>query len=110
MTFWSAPASALAEEQLAPSLLPCQPPNDGTMSPPAERIWLIAVWSTPPGSGRRPSQAGWHPPESSPNAIVNHLMPVEFITVVGLGGSPQPSNRYGAACLKPVPPPLPASV
>ncbi|MEV6058100.1 hypothetical protein AB0M27_46745, partial [Streptomyces sp. NPDC052107] len=31
----------------------------------------------------------------STNAIVNHLIPVALITVVGLGGSPQPSYRYG---------------
>src|SRR3954468_12631574 len=80
------------------------------MSPPAERIWLMAVWSTPPVRDRLPSQAGVQPPESSTKAIVNHLMPVALITVDGLGGSPQPSYRYGAGCLKDVPPPLPAFV
>ena len=44
----------------------------------------------PPVSGRLPSQAGLQPPPDRMNAIVNHLTPVALITVVGLGGSPQP--------------------
>ncbi len=44
------------------------------------------------------------------NAIVNHLTPVALITVVAAGGLPQPLYRYGAACLKPVPVPVLASV
>src|SRR6266536_1448939 len=43
------------------------------------------------------------------NAMVNCLIPVADITVVGDGGSPQPSYRYGAAIFEPlgggVPPP-----
>ena len=40
--------------------------------------------------------------------MVSHLMPVAFITVDGLGGSPQPMYRYGAAFREPVfPPPVP---
>lgn len=50
----------------------------------------MTVWSLPPVSALLPSQAGLQPPESSMNAIVNHLTPVELITEVALGGSPQP--------------------
>src|SRR6266498_5509884 len=62
---------------------------------------LIACWSTPPVSGRLPSQAGLQPPPESMNAMVNCLIPVADITVVGDGGSPQPSYRYGAAIFEP---------
>src|ERR1044072_1587851 len=90
MTFWSAPASASGVEQFGPSLLPLQPPIDGTMSPPADRIELMTDWSLPPGSGLLPSQAGLQPPEERMKAIVYHLIPVALITEVALGGSPQP--------------------
>ena len=76
MTCWYAPASASGVEQFGPSLLPLQPPNDGTMSPPAARMALIVCWSTPPVSGRWPSHAGLQPPLESTNASVNHLTPV----------------------------------
>src|SRR5215217_3006240 len=92
MTCWYAPASASGVPQFGPSLLPLQPPNDGTMSPPAARIAAIALASALPCSGRLPSQAGLQPPDDKMNAIVNHLIPVAFITVAGLGGSPQPDT------------------
>src|SRR3954454_4054727 len=97
MTCWYAPASASGVPQFGPSLLPLQPPNDGTMSPPAARIAAIALASALPCSGRLPSQAGLQPPDERMKAIVNHLMPVAFITVAGFGGAPQPMYRYGAA-------------
>src|SRR6266540_4548212 len=103
MTCWYAPASADALEQLGPSLLPDQPPKEISTSPPLDRMVLIACWSTPPVSGRLPSQAGLQPPPESMNAMVNCLIPVADITVVGDGGSPQPSYRYGAAILEPPP-------
>ncbi|HTJ36162.1 MAG TPA: hypothetical protein VL738_23350 [Dactylosporangium sp.] len=78
-------------------MLPLQPPKDGTTSPPPARIWLIAVASALPDSGRLPSHAGVQPPPESMNAIVNHRMPVADWTVCGFGGSPQPMYRYGAA-------------
>src|SRR3954451_12105567 len=96
MTCWYAPASAWAVEQFGPSLLPCQPPKDGTMSPPAERIALIVCWSTPPVSGRFESHAGLQPPPESTTAIVNRRMPVADRTVLGAGGPPQPRYMYGA--------------
>src|SRR5438445_181608 len=85
MTFWYAPASALALEQNSPSLLPDQPPTDTVTSPPFARIRLIWVWSLPPVSGRLPSQAGLQVPSDRMNASVNHLMPVAFITDTGSG-------------------------
>src|SRR2546426_222710 len=56
----------------------------------------MAVASALPESGREPSQAGLQPPDERMNAMVNHLTPVAFITVEGLGGFPQPMYRYGA--------------
>src|SRR5882757_10402340 len=90
ITCWYAPASASGVEQFGPSLLPLQPPIEGTMSPPAARTELMTDWSLPPVSAREPSQAGLQPPDERMNAIVNHLIPVEFITVLTAGGSPQP--------------------
>ena len=90
MTCWYAPARASGVLQFGPSLLPLQPPIDGTMSPPAARICEIAVASALPCSGLLPSQAGLQPPDDRMKAIVNHLMPVAFMTVAGLGGLPQP--------------------
>ena len=55
------------------------------------RICEIAWASTPPVSGRLPSQAGVHPPLEFMNAIVNHLTPVALMTVLGAGGLPHPS-------------------
>src|SRR5690349_5903018 len=66
------------------------------MSPPAARICWMAAWSTPPVSGRALSHAGLQPPPESTNAIVNHLTPVEAMTLAGFCGSPQPRYRYGA--------------
>ncbi len=60
------------------------------ISPPAALIWEIVVASTPPWSGRWPSHAGLQPPLDRMKAIVNALIPVAFITVVALGGLPQP--------------------
>src|SRR5690348_12632538 len=107
MTFWYAPASAFASPHAGPSLLPCQPPNEISTSPPAARIALIVCWSAPPVSGRWLSQDGLQPFEASMNAIVNALMPVADITEGALGGSPQPRYRYGAAGSLPpgLPPP-----
>src|SRR2546430_1699926 len=93
ITVWYAPASAAALPQNSPSLLPAQPPIDGSTSPPAERIAEMVLPSTPPVSGRWPSQAGAQLPLERMNAIVNHLMPVADITVCGLGGSPPPPYR-----------------
>ncbi len=93
ITFWYAAASASADSQFGPSLLPLQPPNEISTSPPLPRISSIACWSTPPVSGRLPSHAGEQPPPESMNAIVNCLIPVASITVAGDGGSPQPSYR-----------------
>jgi hypothetical protein len=82
-------------------LLPCQPPKDGTTSPPAARICAIAVASAPPVSGRVLSHAGEQPPPESTNAIVNQRTPVALMTEAGFCGLPQPRYRYGA----PRPPP-----
>ncbi len=71
------------------------------MSPPLARICEMAAASTPPVSGRLPSQAGVQPPPERMNAIVNHRMPVALMTVLGAGGLPQPSYRYGAAAMAP---------
>src|SRR4051812_17363972 len=97
MTVWYAPASALASRQLGPSLLPSQPPNETSTSPPAARIASIVCSSTPPLSGRWLSHIGLQPPPESMNAMVNALIPVAAITEVALGGSPHPLYRYGAA-------------
>src|SRR3954453_12074809 len=96
ITFWYAPASADALEQCSPSLLPLQPPNDTTMSPPAERMELMADWSDPPVSARLPSHLGLQPPSESMNASVSHFTPVADITEVGAWGLPQPRYSYGA--------------
>jgi hypothetical protein len=71
-------------------LLPLHPPKEIWTSPPAARIALMVLWSTPPVSGRLLSHAGEQPPPESMNAIVNCLIPVADITEVALGGSPQP--------------------
>src|SRR6266545_2933405 len=89
-TCWYAPASAEAELQFGPSLLPLQPPKEITMSPPAARIALMFCWSTPPVRERWLSHIGVQPPPESMNASVNDLTPVALITEVGDGGSPQP--------------------
>src|SRR5215211_6090262 len=99
MTFWYAPASAEAEVHRSPSLVPLQPPKETTMSPPAERIELIFDWSPPPVSGRKPSHSGLQVPSESRNARVNQVIPVWLITVVGLGGLPQPKYSYGATAM-----------
>src|SRR5215475_14180995 len=99
MTFWYAPASAEADEQCSPSLLPLYPPKDTTTSPPAERIALICVWSLPPVSARSPSHFGLQVPSESMNARVKYLMPVADITLVGDCGLPQPRYSYGATAM-----------
>src|SRR6476620_8171586 len=91
ITCWYAAASALALEQFGPSLLPLHPPKEISTSPPAERIELMVLWSTPPVSGRVLSHIGVQPPPESMKAIVNCLMPVALITDVADGGLPQPS-------------------
>jgi hypothetical protein len=58
MTRWYALASSPAVLQFSPSLLPDQPPNETTTSPPAARMALMVDWSVPPVSARAPSQAG----------------------------------------------------
>src|SRR6266542_393028 len=99
MTRWYAPASAVADVQRSPSLVPLQPPKETITSPPAPRIALIFDWSMPPVSGRLPSQRGLQVPSDSMNARVNHLIPVEDITVVGSCGLPQPKYSYGATAM-----------
>src|SRR5687768_12832324 len=96
MTFWYAPASASGVAQFGPSLLPLQPPIDGTTSPPADRIAAMVSACAPPVRLLAPSQAGLQPLEASTKAIVKALMPVAFMTVAGAGGLPQPGYRYGA--------------
>src|ERR671917_196363 len=86
ITFWYAPASASAVAQFGPSLLPLQPPIDGTTSPPAARIAAMVLACAPPVSPLDPSQAGLQPPLASTNAMVNDLMPVAPMTVDGAGG------------------------
>src|SRR5687768_13759920 len=90
ITFWYAPASASGVEQFGPSLLPLQPPIDGTTSPPAARIAAMVLACAPPVRPLLPSQAGLQPPLDSTNAMVKALMPVAFMTVAGAGGLPQP--------------------
>src|SRR3954470_11823071 len=99
MTFWYAPASADADEQCSPSLLPLKPPKETMTSPPAPRIALIFAWSSPPVSGREPSHSGLQPPSESMKARVKYLMPVADITAVGLCGLPQPKYSYGATAM-----------
>src|SRR3954453_3017911 len=89
ITFWYAPASASALEQFGPSLLPCQPPIDGTTLPPAALMALMVLSCEPPVRPPSPSHTGLHPLAST-NAMVNALTPVAFITVDGAGGLPQP--------------------
>src|SRR2546430_6813315 len=83
MTFWYAPASADADEQCSPSLLPLKPPIDTMTSPPAPRIALIFDWSSPPVSGPLPSHIGVQPPSDRMNGSVNHFTPVPDMTLVG---------------------------
>ena len=53
MTFWYAPASSPALPQRCSSLLPLQPPNDRTTSPPAPRMVLMVVLVD--AAGERPA-------------------------------------------------------
>src|SRR6266540_2315744 len=62
-------------------------------------IASIFDWSMPPVSGRLPSQRGLQVPSDSMNARVNHLIPVEDITVVGSCGLHQPKYSYGATAM-----------
>src|SRR2546429_1881219 len=111
MPFGYAPASADADKQCSPSLMPLHPPKDTITSPPAPRIALIFDWSSPPVSGRAPSHCGLQLPLESMNARVKNLIPVADITAVGLCGTPQPKYSYGAtAMLDPPPPPLVVAV
>src|SRR5882757_8189429 len=89
MTCCTAAAYAEAEEQLGPSLLPDQPPNEICTWPPAALIALMVVWSTPPVSGRLPSHAGVQPPDDRMNAMVNARTPAWLMLEVALGGLPQ---------------------
>ena len=85
-------ARALALLHDCSSQGPLAPPNDATTLPPAPRILLMVVWSTPPVSGRKPSHSGVHVvlDVDRTNAIVNHLMPVADMIVRGSGRLPQP--------------------
>jgi hypothetical protein len=89
ITFWYAPASASGVEQFGPSLLPLQPPIDGTTLPPAALIALIVLACTPPVRPLSRSHTGLQPLAST-NAMVNARTPVAFMTVPGAGGLPQP--------------------
>src|SRR6266508_643953 len=90
ITCWYAPASALADEQFGPSLLPLHPPKEISTSPPLARTVLMVAWSTPPNNGRELSHIGTQPPPEFMNAMVICLTPVAFITVAMFGGLPQP--------------------
>ena len=52
MTCWYAPASACAEEQFGPSLLPLQPPNEDLDVAAGRRIALMVCWCGT--AGQRP--------------------------------------------------------
>ena len=100
MTFWYAPASAEADEQCSPSLLPLYPPKDTTTSPPAPRIALICVWSSPPVSARSPSHFGLHV------AVGQHERQREELDAgrrhrrwSAICGLPQPRYSYGATAM-----------
>src|SRR5919107_364986 len=94
ITFWYAPASASGVGQFGPSLLPCQPPTDGTTLPPAALIALIVLACTPPVRPPSPSHTGLQPLART-NAMVKARMPVALMTVDGAGGLPQPGEMYG---------------
>src|SRR5256885_15505728 len=85
MTFWYAPASAVASLQTLPSFLPAAPPKDTTTSPPALRIALIRLTMAEPCRLPEPSQAGLQPPSERMKARVNALIPAVFMTVTGFG-------------------------
>src|SRR3954468_12614860 len=97
MTRWYAPARSAALLQTCSSHGPCAPPNEATTSPPAPRMLLIVLWSTPPVSGRLASHIGLQYPFVSTNAIVNHVIPVADMMVRGSGRFPQPRYAYGLA-------------
>src|SRR2546429_3962252 len=84
MTFWYAPASAVASLQTLPSFLPAAPPKDTTTSPPALRIALIRLTMAEPCRLPEPSQAGLQPPSERMKARVNALIPAVFMAVTGV--------------------------
>ena len=63
--------------------MPDQPPNEGTTSPPFERMVLIIVLSDPV-SDRLPSHFGLQDPSERTKASVNAFTPVASIAAVGL--------------------------
>src|SRR2546423_2385556 len=105
MTFWYAPASAVASLQTLASFLPAAPPKDTTTSPPALRIALIRLTMAEPCRLPEPSQAGLQPPSERMKARVNALIPAVFMTVTGFGfllvagkmyGVPPSATAFGA--------------